>query len=119
MNHVAAKYTELLESIPGIVVPRVEEKYYSSWAQYTIQIPGNNSRSSIQNKLKAEGIPTNIYYIKPMHKQGAFSGTVSAQADCPNTEKLCESVLCLPIHPYLEEKEVIFIVEKLKEAVIG
>lgn len=54
-----------------------------------------------------------------MHKQGAFSGTVSAQADCPNTERLCESVLCLPIHPYLEKKEVIFIVEKLKKVIIG
>lgn len=49
-----------------------------------------------------------------MHKQGAFAETRSAEAECPNTEKLCEAVLCLPIHPYLEDKEIEYVATELK-----
>lgn len=70
----------------------------------------------VQNYMKEAGIPTMIYYRKPMHMQGAFSGTWSADADCPVTEKLCEQVLCLPIHPYLEIEEIELVVKTLIEA---
>ncbi len=116
VNHVADKYKDLLNYIDGLVLPTVEENSYSSWAQYTIQLPEGIDRKLVQDKLKKVGIPTNIYYIKPMHKQGAFVGTRSAEADCPNTKKLCETVLCLPIHPYLEDNEIEFIAIELKKA---
>ena len=114
VNHVAEMYTKLLSECEGLTLPLIPKKYFCSWAQYTIQLPKEVNRSKIQSELKKQGIPTNIYYIKPMHKQGAFSGTRSGKADCPNTEKLCNSVLCLPIHPYLEESEIEMICEKLK-----
>ena len=121
VNHVAVKYTELLSDIEGLTLPTVEDnesQYYSSWAQYTIQLPEGVNRADVQKKLKESGIPTNIYYIKPMCKQGAFINTQSSIADCPVTEMLCERVLCLPIHPYLEDDEVEFIVEKMKAVLI-
>ena len=114
INHVAGRYTALLSDIEGLVLPFVGGRFYSSWAQYTVQLPDESKRSAIQAELKAAGIPTNIYYPKPMHTQGAFVGMRSAQADCPVTEKLCKNVLCLPIHPYLEEDEIEYIVEKFK-----
>nr|WP_297705301.1 DegT/DnrJ/EryC1/StrS aminotransferase family protein [uncultured Butyrivibrio sp.] len=114
VNHVASLYSDLLKDVEGLTIPTVLEGMYSSWAQYTIQLPEGVVRSEVQKTLKADGIPTNIYYIKPMHLQGAFMNTRSAEADCPNTERLCNSVLCLPIHPYLEDSEVEFIAEKLK-----
>ncbi|SEG17265.1 dTDP-4-amino-4,6-dideoxygalactose transaminase [Butyrivibrio sp. Su6] len=116
VNHVAERYTELLSDIKGITLPLIADKYYSSWAQYTIQLPKGADRAAIQKELKEQGIPTNIYYPKPMHTQGAFSGTRSAEAECPNTEQLCGTVLCLPIHPYLEDEETEFIVERFKRA---
>ena len=116
VNHVASLYTEKLKNVEGLAVPMVGEQYYSSWAQYTIQLPCCVDRAEVQKRLKADGIPTSIYYIKPMHKQGAFEGTRSAVANCPYTEKLCERVLCLPIHPYLKDSEVDFISSKLIEA---
>lgn len=73
-------------------------------------------RTAIQEKLRAQGIPTMIYYTKPMHKQGAFRGTYSAEADCPVTEELCDRVLCLPIHPYLTEEEIKKVAEELRKA---
>ena len=105
VNHVAELYNEKLSGIDGLKLPTVLDGMYSSWAQYTVQLPEGADRSSIQKTLKAEGIPTNIYYIKPMHLQGAFEGTRSSSADCPNTIKLCDTVLCLPIHPYLEDDD--------------
>lgn len=114
VNHVAELYSSLLSDVSGITVPVVKDGMYSSWAQYTIQLPDGADRAAIQNALKAEGIPTNIYYIKPMHLQEAFEDTRSSRADCPNTEKLCKIVVCLPIHPYLTDDEIKFVVEKMK-----
>ena len=117
VNHVAEVYGELLGNVEGITIPKVKDYCYSSWAQYTIKLSKGINRRELQSKLKENGIPTNIYYIKPMHKQGAFVGTESSDASCPITEILCESVLCLPIHPYLQDEELEFICDKFKELV--
>ena len=105
-----------LREIPGLTLPTVGESFYSSWAQYTIQLPDGADRNAIQRMMKEEGIPTMVYYVKPMHLQGAFAGTYSSEAYCPVTEDLCNRVLCLPIHPYLTEEEVEKVVDALKRA---
>lgn len=115
VNDVAARYTDKLRDC-NLVLPFIGKQYYSSWAQYTVQLPEGVDRAEMQKKLKADGIPTNIYYINPMHKQGAFAGTRSSEAECPVTEELCDRVLCLPIHPYLEDNEIDYIAEKFKTA---
>ncbi|MBQ2580170.1 MAG: DegT/DnrJ/EryC1/StrS family aminotransferase, partial [Ruminococcus sp.] len=79
INKAAAKYTELFTAAgaqqKGLVLPTVKDGFYSSWAQYTVQLPEGADRDKIQSEMKALGIPTMIYYIKPMHCQGAFEGT--------------------------------------------
>lgn len=112
VNRVAKKYTDLLSNT-GIILPLIGEGYYSSWAQYTLQLTPESDRSIIQECLKTDGVPTNVYYIKPMHKQEAFAETRSAMADCPVTERLCNTVLCLPIHPYLKDDEIEYVTNKL------
>lgn len=114
INRVAQLYTEQLRGV-DLMLPLIVDNCYSSWAQYTVQLPPTADRITIQKSLKAVDIPTNIYYIKPMHKQKAFNNTRSAIADCPVTEELCERVLCLPIHPYLSEEEVVLVTTKIKE----
>ena len=69
VNHVAEKYHELLKDVMGLSVPHITDRYYSSWAQYTIQLPENIDRSVVQKELRSTGIPTNIYYIKPMQSR--------------------------------------------------
>ena len=115
VNKVAELYTKCLSGVSGLILPTVTEGYYSSWAQYTIQLSQDIDRTAMQERLKAQGIPTMIYYTKPMHKQGAFQGTYSAEANCPVTEELCNRVLCLPIHPYLTEEEIEKVAEALKQ----
>lgn len=105
INEVAKLYTEKLAK-SSFTLPQISEGYISSWAQYTIQLPDIVERSQLQNALKESGIPSMVYYAKPMHLQGAFEGTDSSIAECAVTEKLCDSVLSLPIHPYMTEEDV-------------
>ena len=116
INKVANWYTEGLEDT-DLVLPIIAEGYYSSWAQYTVQLPESQDRKVVQAELKAAGIPSMVYYAKPMHQQGAFAGTDSAIADCPVTERLCKTVLSLPLDPYKTKEETDFVVTELKKAI--
>lgn len=119
INKVAQFYNEEFKFAgldKKLVLPEIKDGYLSSWAQYTIQLPEGTDRAAFQSKLKEVGIPSMVYYMKPMHLQGAFTGTDSAIADCTVTEKLCKTVLSLPLHPYMEVKDVSFVVEKIRIA---
>lgn len=111
INSVAEQYTKELEGI--VKVPRIKEGFYSSWAQYTIQLESKKQRDDLQAYLKEAGIPTMVYYPKPMHMQTAFSGN-KEYVDCSVTEKLCETVLSLPIHPYMQENDIQILVDRVK-----
>ena len=112
VNLAAKMYTERLEGC--VKVPVVPEDFYSSWAQYTIQTESEEQRNKIQEALKVEGIPTMVYYPKAMHAQGAFSGN-PMYVECPVTERLCATVLSLPMHPYITEKEIDLITQSIKK----
>ena len=115
VNKVASWYTEGLKDI-DLVLPEVRKGFYSSWAQYTIQLPDRVNRKELQAKLKALGIPSMVYYAKPMHCQSAFAGTDSAIADCPVTEQHCAKVLSLPLDPYKTKRDIDFVVDEIKKA---
>ena len=115
VNRAAAWYTEALQG-SGLVLPEVRSGFVSSWAQYTVQLPQGTDRAAVQAELKERGIPSMVYYAKPMHHQGAFTNTRSAQADCPVTERLCETVLSLPLHPYMSEQQVREISDAVRNA---
>ena len=99
VNKVAARYTELLKGV--VKTPVVPEGYYSSWAQYTIQLPDKEIRAALQAALKAHDIPTMVYYPIPMHRQTAFKDLDKELNRCPVSDRLADCVLSLPIHPYL------------------
>ena len=104
VNKVARSYTKKLKGI--VKTPIIPDSYYSSWAQYTIRLENKEKRDTLQEELREQGIPTMIYYPKPMHRQQAFSNIICQKSDCSTTESLCERVLSLPIHPYLDEDDV-------------
>lgn len=118
INKVAECYTAEFENCgldKVFVLPKIEDGFLSSWAQYTIQLPSSINRSEFQSELKKRDIPSMVYYIKPMHKQGAYSNTYSAIAACPITERLSDTVLSLPIHPYMSHNDVMYVVDSIKE----
>lgn len=105
VNEAARHYTRLLKDY--VKTPVVPEGFGSSWAQYTIQLPNEQLRNRLQAALKEAGIPSMVYYPKPMHQQTAFKGTVQpAGCGCEVAERLCSTVLSLPMHPYLEATDI-------------
>lgn len=115
INTVAGWYTDCLKDTE-LLLPVIADGFNSSWAQYTVQLPESIDRKKLQTYLKDKGIPSMVYYAKPMHQQGAFEGTDSAIAYAPVTEKLCKTVLSLPIDPYKTKEDVEFVVTELKTA---
>lgn len=115
INDTASEYTKCLKDI--VHTPVVPEGFYSSRAQYTIVLDDENIRNKVQNELKNKGIPTMVYYPKPLHKQTAYAKLKSYNDTLPITEKLCNTVLSLPISPYLENIEVQEISNALRNAV--
>lgn len=109
VNKAAAMYDEALASLAAkacFKLPAIPEGFVSSWAQYTIRLSDRETRDTLQTALKDKGIPTMVYYPKPMHKQEAFAPCEQADADFPVTMKLCDTVLSLPMHPYLTQDQV-------------
>lgn len=104
INVVAKKYTERLTDI--VTTPHIPEGFYSSWAQYTIQLEDKTARDRLQAGLKAADVPSMVYYPKPMHRQEAFKNQTCADEEFPNTMRLCDTVLSLPMHPYLSNADI-------------
>lgn len=118
VNKVAQMYNDAFTKLgldKRLMLPFIQEGFLSSWAQYTIQLPEGCDREVLQANMKVKDIPTMVYYMKPMHLQGAFGGTESTNAECPVTEMLCKRVLSLPIHPYMTAIQVNKVVDCLGE----
>jgi len=100
-NQVADRYTRGLGN--DVIAPRVASENTSVWAQYTIRLPAGADRDAFAAALKAQGIPTNVYYAKSLHQQTAFRDFPIAEAGLPVSEQLSRDVISLPMHPYLDE----------------
>lgn len=99
-------------SLSGFVsVPTISEDRTSAWAQYTIRVP---QRAAFQEKMSAAGIPTAIYYPRPLHMQPAYRAFPVCSQGCDVSEALANSVVSLPMHPYLTEEELSVIVDAVK-----
>ena len=103
INNAAEYYN--IHLCDHVKIPIVKNNYYSSWAQYTIQLTNSTQRNYILELLKENSIPSMIYYPKPLHRQIAFSSHYYDDNDFPVTSKLCDCVLSLPIHPYISKEE--------------
>lgn len=104
VNHAANEYSRLLSG--RVKTPVIPEGFASSWAQYTIQLENKGQRDRLQQALKASGIPSMVYYPKPMHLQKAFETLTQPQCAGYVSNRLCDTVLSLPIHPYITTDEI-------------
>jgi dTDP-4-amino-4,6-dideoxygalactose transaminase len=99
-ERVARRYSKALADL--VHVPRLAEGSTSVWAQYTIRV-GDGRRDALKAALAAEGIPTAIYYAKPVHRQDAYRGFPVVESGTPVSDRLAGEVISLPMHAYLEE----------------
>ena len=98
-NLVAARYSAALADVA--IVPRPGDEGSSVWAQYTIRLKAGQ-RDALAATLKAQHIPTAIYYARPLHRQPAYRHFPLAEAGVPVSDRLAGEVLSLPMHAYLE-----------------
>ncbi len=116
VNKVASRYTELLKDVPGIKTPVIPTGFYSSWAQYTLRLDSKERRDTLQTRLKEQGIPSMVYYPTPMHLQTAFQHLASDNSHLTSATRLSETVLSLPMHPYLTDEDIQSVVEAVKSS---
>jgi dTDP-4-amino-4,6-dideoxygalactose transaminase len=100
-DRIARRYNDALRDVA--IVPEVMEGATSVWAQYTLRIPGFD-RGAFQAGLKDKGVPTAIYYPKPLHRQIAYGHHPVAGNGLPVSDRLAHEVISLPMHPYLDEE---------------
>jgi dTDP-4-amino-4,6-dideoxygalactose transaminase len=100
-QRVAVRYSEMLRDI--VRVPTVQEGLTTVWAAYTVRLPSGIDRDDVATRLKQAGVPTAIYYAKPLHRQTAYRDYPVAGNGLPVSERLASEVLSLPVHPYLDE----------------
>ena len=107
-QRIAETYTKLFNEAGILTTPFIEEHNQSAWAQYTIQV---ENRDQVQEKLKAQGIPTAVHYPIPLNKQPAVA---NANVSLPIGDAIAERVMSLPMHPYLTLEAQEKIVNSLK-----
>ena len=103
-NHIADQYRELLDS--HFVCQKIPNGYTSSWAQFSILAEDTAHRSACQEQLKESGIPTAIYYAKPLHLQMAFKNLGYKAGAFPVSESISQRIFSLPMHPYLTDDNI-------------
>ena len=117
-QEVASKYTkallgnDVLTSSKNTILPYVDKKATSAWAQYSIRV---KNRDELQEKLKLAGIPTAVHYPMPLHLQECFIYLGYKKGDFPISEIVSEEIMSLPMNPYVTDEEITYIVGNLYE----
>lgn len=112
-NVVAAKYTAALKN--KYTTPIVPEGMISSWAQYTLLFDSAEERDAMQAKLKDAGVPSMVYYPRPLHLQTCYKYLGYPEGSLPNAEKACHGVLSLPMSPWISEEDQDKVIKVLLE----
>lgn len=113
-NKAATYYSEVFKDIEELLTPEVDENSTHVFHQYTLRVT-NGKRNELQAFLTEKEIPAMIYYPVPLRKQKAYNNGHYNDADFPNTNKLVEEVISLPMHTELDDEQLIFITSAVKE----
>ena len=112
---VAARYDAALAAVPGLTIPARDARSSHVFHQYTIQVAGDGRRDALQLLLRKCGVPTMIYYPLPVHAQPAYAYLGYRAGQSPVAERLCGTVLSLPIHPLLMAEQQDYIIRALTD----
>ena len=113
-QEVASKYTKFLAG-KDLVLPYVDKKATSAWAQYSVRV---KNRDNIQSSLKKAGIPTAVHYPKPLHLQECFEYLGYKKGDFSISEIVSGEIMSLPMNPYLTEEEITYIISTFDKELI-
>lgn len=103
-NRIAAKYNKALSGL--VQTPAFTDGRVSTWAQYSVLARDGAQREAILRALSENGVPTAIYYRKPLHLQRAYAKLGYGPGDMPVSEAVSERIFSLPMHPYITDEDV-------------
>jgi dTDP-4-amino-4,6-dideoxygalactose transaminase len=110
---VAERYASALGSL--VATPVIMPGCTSVWAQYTLRVPAEK-RANFMARLKDDGVPTAVYYPKPLNEQTAYRRFPVAGNGLPVSERMAKEVVALPMHPYLDEETQDYIIASVRRA---
>jgi dTDP-4-amino-4,6-dideoxygalactose transaminase len=110
----ARRYQSLLSDV--VTTPAIPNDATSVWAQYTVILDPQSDRAAVQAACRAAGVPTAVYYPKPLHAQSGYAHYPADAQGLAASEMLAERVLSLPMHPYLDEASQARVADTLKSA---
>ena len=110
-QEIAQKYNTALKE-KDLILPVVDEKAISAWAQYSVRV---QNRDELQSKLKEQGIPTDVHYPMPLHLQECFEYLGHKKGDFPISEVISSEIMSLPMNPYLTDEEIAYVSQKVME----
>jgi dTDP-4-amino-4,6-dideoxygalactose transaminase len=113
-QRVAARYSAALHN--SVIAPIIPDDCRSVWAQYTVRTHDGKDRSAIMAHLASAGVPSVVYYPRPLHQQTAYSRFPSDPDGLAVSEKLAQTVFSLPMHPYLTESDQDIVIAAVQEA---
>lgn len=114
-QRIAERYQTALAHVSGLETPHIPDGCTSVWAQYTLKVK-RGQRDHLMRALNADGVPTNIYYPRPLHHQTAYRHYPVAGNGLAVSEQLSRDVLSLPMHPYLSETDQDWIIDSARRA---
>ena len=110
---IVGKYIEGLKNLnPHLKLPYFPKDYFSSYSLFTIRA---KNRNKLKKFLESRGIGTGIYYSKPLHLQPVYKNLNFRNVNLPITERLAKEVLSLPLHPYLTEEEINYVILSIRD----
>ncbi len=112
---VADVYDAAFANIAGVTTPARAHNSTHVFHQYTLQLDGMD-RDIVRQKLQEKGVPSMIYYPIPVHKQKAYYNSMYTNEMFRSTNKLCETVLSLPIHTEMDAEQQTYIIESVKQS---
>ena len=113
-REVASRYDELLKDVSEIILPQRKPSATHTFNQYTLKIK-DNKRNELKTYLENKGIASQIYYPYPLHSQESLSVLSRKVGEMAVTEQLCREVLSLPMHTELEDGQIKYITDSIKQ----
>ncbi|MFZ2863580.1 MAG: DegT/DnrJ/EryC1/StrS family aminotransferase [Ignavibacteriaceae bacterium] len=118
---VAAKYNEGLKNFAKVITPKEASYAKHVYHLYVIQLndgsleKSNQLRDKLKDFLTQNGVNVGLHYPIPLHMQECFKNLGYKKGDFPNSEKIAESGLSLPMFPELTDEQINYVIEKIKE----
>lgn len=115
-QRAADYYDAALCDLPGVKIPSRRGSSTHVFHQYTLCLDEKINRDAVRERLAEKGVPAMVYYPIPLHLQKAYRDERYADGDFPVAERLAASVLSLPMHTELDDEQLDYIVQSLREA---